>query len=639
MTRFLVGVLSLFLVTFANAADGRLKSDPAARLFGSHPDIRGVRLSPSGSKLSFLKTHPDGYSIASVLDLENPKMIAVLESEKDENDLAWCRWVNEERLLCAFTFQEKMQGRSTYFGASRLMAVNFDATEPKLMLEHQLDGTFSQNQANVIDWMGDDPNSILIQTPNMRGSGVGKLDVYSGRFDTKERDRDFVYAWISDGHGNPRLYNRVDRSSSIWFIVKPGALMNEKLRETSLMDFENMFNPRGFGEDTNELLYLDWHEGRMALFGMQLEDPGKTTRLVYSHPEADVIALQRMGKYDRLVGAIYALQTVAPYYFDNDIRRIYDQLKVSFPDKNIGIIDEDWEQRNYLVVIGSDTEPGTFYIFDSQESKLKRIGPLYSSFANTKLSKMESISYSSRDGTNIPAYLSLPASGKSTDLPAVILPHGGPSARDVWGFDYLVQYLTAKGYAVLQGNYRGSSGYGRKWLGDGAFQGWRTAINDITDGAQHLVNEGIADPDRICVVGWSFGGYAALLSGVEEPDLYKCIVSVAGVSDPESLGWGMMNFVGGNSARSFIGTEDNVIETGSPLKRVAEIQAPVLMFHAEKDLNVPIKQSEDMVDALKQNKKSVEYITYEHAEHSIVPERYRIDMLTRLGEFLDKHTK
>jgi dipeptidyl aminopeptidase/acylaminoacyl peptidase len=346
-----------------------------------------------------------------------------------------------------------------------------------------------------------------------------------------------------------------------------------------------------------------------------------------------------MGKYDRLVAAIYADEAAARHYFDADIGRIHDEIKGRYPDKNVVIVDEDWTRRNYLVAIGSDTEPGTYYLFDRKENQLKRIGPIFSALRDTELSKMSIIDYPARDGTKIPAYLSLPASGQKAGLPAVILPHGGPSSRDVWGFDFLVQYLTAKGYAVLQSNYRGSSGYGKAWEGEGAFQNWRTAIDDITAGAKYLVDQGIADAGRICVVGWSYGGYAALMSGIEEPDRYRCIASIAGVTDPQKLGWHMLRFVGGRAAQTFIGTEEEVTERGSPVSRAAEIQDPVLLVHAEQDVNVPFRQSELMREALEKHGKAVQFITYEHAEHSIRPERYRIDLLSRLGEFLDQHTK
>lgn len=645
MRRYLISIICFSLISIAHADDGPLKSDPTAKLFGSHPDIRGVRLSPDGNKLSLLKTHPDGFTIAAVLNLQKPKFIAILNSKKDENEIQWCRWANNERLLCAFSTVIKNKSifsRGRYLTTTRLMAVNEDATKPKLLMEQQLGETietrFSQIQTNIIDMLPDDPDHVLIQTYK-RGTGVGKLNIHTGRYSTKERIRPGVYSWISDGHGNPRLYNKINGPQSTWYLLQPGKSTNEKIREVDINDMDDIWSPRGFGDDVNELLYFTRHEGRMALFGLNLEEDNRSSRLIFSHPKFDIGSLGRIGKFNRLVRALYAEEKVQIHYFDADVKRIYDMIKEDYPNDNIAIIDEDWNRRYYLVAIASDINPGTYYRFDSQKNKLQRIGAMYSSLRNVRLSKMEAINYPARDGTPIPAYLSLPPSGEKTGLPAIIMPHGGPSSRNVWGFDFLTQYLTAKGYAVLQSNYRGSSGYGKEWLGEGAFQNWRLAIDDITDGAKYLINEGIADEKRISMMGWSFGGYAALMSGIEEPDLYQCIVSIAGVSDPQKIGWDALRFIGGTGAMSFIGQDKDVIRQGAPVYRAADIQDPVLLFHAEKDINVPIDQSEIMHEALEENGKSVEFINYDHAEHNIFPERYRVDLLTRVGEFLDKHSK
>jgi len=644
MRRFLIGILCFSLATIAHTKDGDLRTDPVAKLFGSHPDIRGVRLSPDGSKLSFLKTHPDGYTIVTVLDMAGPKLTGILNSDKDENDIQACRWANEKRLLCAYVIQARVQAGNfaslqggnarRYTTLSRLVGVNADGSEVKVLLEDRLQGEFSQIQTNIIDWLGDDPDHVLIQIPKMMGTGVGIMDVNSGSFTYKQKVRDGVFSWISDGHGNPRLYQRGNMSKIIWHLLSPGKLSNEVIREVDIGEMDNIFTPQGFGENTDELLYFGRHEGRVALFGMNVSDDIHDTRLIYAHPRVDIASLHRLGRYDRMVGVVYAEETIHFNYFDEVIRQIYDAIKASFPNNNVVIIDEDWNQRYYLVAITSDTNPGTYYRFDRQENKLARIGPLYSSLKDKELSRMSIISYPARDGTAIPAYLSLPVSGEKAGLPAVILPHGGPSSRDVWDFNFLVQFLNARGYAVLQSNYRGSNGYGKEWLGDGAFKNWRTAIDDITYGVQYLVKEGIADANRICTVGWSFGGYAALMSGIEEPDRYRCIVSIAGVTDPQRIGW-----VQGRAAQTFIGTDDEVTERGSPVNRAEEIQDPVLLVHAEKDINVPYRQIELMQEALEKHGKSVEFITYENAEHSIIPERYRIDLLTRVGDFLDQHTR
>jgi dipeptidyl aminopeptidase/acylaminoacyl peptidase len=219
----------------------------------------------------------------------------------------------------------------------------------------------------------------------------------------------------------------------------------------------------------------------------------------------------------------------------------------------------------------------------------------------------------------------------------VIFPHGGPTSRDYWEFDWIAQFLAAKGYAVLQSNYRGSAGYGIDWAGEGGFRAWRTAIDDLADGAQYLVEQGVGDLARICVVGWSYGGYAALMSGVEEPERYRCLVSIAGVTDPEMLIEDLKYFMSKHAMQKFISRDPEVTNRGSPVKRASEIRVPVLLFHADDDVNVRVSHSQKMAKALERAKTPVEYIEYEDVEHSILRNGYRVDMLDRIGSFLDAH--
>jgi dipeptidyl aminopeptidase/acylaminoacyl peptidase len=192
---------------------------------------------------------------------------------------------------------------------------------------------------------------------------------------------------------------------------------------------------------------------------------------------------------------------------------------------------------------------------------------------------------------------------------------------------------------VLQSNFRGSGGFGADWSGEGGFRDWRTAIGDVNDGARHVVSAGVADPERICILGWSYGGYAALLAALEEPGLYRCIVSIAGVTDLPLLIDHMRDYSGWRRVREFIGRDDDVLERGSPLRRVAEIAAPVLLFHGDRDINVRIDHGRRLAKALEAREKPVEFVEYEGAEHGIWRNRFRIDMLERIGRFLERNTR
>jgi dipeptidyl aminopeptidase/acylaminoacyl peptidase len=216
-----------------------------------------------------------------------------------------------------------------------------------------------------------------------------------------------------------------------------------------------------------------------------------------------------------------------------------------------------------------------------------------------------------------------------------VLPHGGPSARDEWGFDWIAQFLASRGYAVIQPNYRGSSGYGDQFQNDNAYKNWQTAISDVNDSARYLVEQGIADGKRLAIVGWSYGGYAALQSAAVEPDLFRSVVAIAPVTDLALKKREAEGFTNSELVKEFVGSGDHV-RNGSPLRNVAAIKAPVLLVHGSLDANVGIDHSLKMAAALKEAGKPVELLRYEGLDHYLEDSNARIEMLTRMGEALER---
>ena len=223
----------------------------------------------------------------------------------------------------------------------------------------------------------------------------------------------------------------------------------------------------------------------------------------------------------------------------------------------------------------------------------------------------------------------MPPGGATKGLPAIIMPHGGPSARDSLGFDWQSQFYAQLGYAVLQPNYRGSDGYGAAWLKKNGFQGWRTSMGDINDGARWLVAQGIAKPDKLVIVGWSYGGYAALQANVLEPSLYKAAVAIAPVTDLQLLkDMGYSKLLDNE-----IGSGAHVVE-GSPARNAAKIQVPVLIFQGDQDLNVDPKQAKAMDSALNSAGKNHRLVMYRGLDHQLDDSTVRADMLKQSAEFL-----
>jgi len=479
---------------------------------------------------------------------------------------------------------------------------------------------------------------VLIAVPERKGTSIKKLNIYTGRLRIVPTTGDSVRDWMTDGHGEVRLAKSITKRIERWRYRVAGESKWRLLHESKIVDISDRYNPGGFGDDPNQLFVYKPFEGRIALWSEDLTND-RASRVVYSHPEVDIGGALHLGKYHRMVAASYSTNRSYLHYFDKEVEEIANAVAALFPEQEVQIVDESWDKRFYLVYIRSDRNPGSYYRFDNATNDLARISSGHPQLDGVDLAPMKSVRYTARDGEQIPGYLTMPSSSAKGSVPAVIFPHGGPHSRDYWGYDWLAQFFAARGYAVLQSNYRGSGGFGESWSGEGGFRNWRVAIDDITDGARYLIEEGIATADRICIVGWSYGGYAALLSAVEVPDLYQCVVSIAGVTDLQMLIDNARHFVGGQAVREFVGKEGDVLAKGSPSKRAAEFTAPVLLFHGVEDINVPIEHSKKMSKALKKKKKKVDFIQYKGVEHSILRRDLRIDMLTQIGAFLDKNTR
>jgi dipeptidyl aminopeptidase/acylaminoacyl peptidase len=608
--------------------------DALAVAFGTMPALWNVQMSPDGSKLSFLQMHREDLPIMGVFDARTGKVQTALASVAGKFDIQWCDWANDERLLCGFRGVAG-SGINPY-PVTRLVAVNADGSGMKVLLQSKLRGEYTQFQDQIVDWLVDDPEHVLVQMPSSKGSGISRLDIYSGRTSREKRIRDAVRRWMSDGRGTPRLYLHQTEYSIRWRYRHAGESEWRLLHESKATDLDDYY-PVGFGDDPNALLVIKPFESRLALW---LEDLGdeRTSRVVFSHPDVDVGGAIFIGRFRRMVAVGYSTDRSHLHFFDADVEQISDRISALFPGMSVNVVDESWDRSFYLVHVTGDRDPGAYYRFDVKKSQLVEISPQYPRLEDRPLSPMTPIHYEARDGTRIPAYLTLPTAAPQGALPAVILPHGGPESRDYWGFDWIAQFLAARGYAVLQSNFRGSGGYGSAWAGAGGFRDWRRAIGDLGDGAQHLIETGVADPGRLCVLGWSYGGYAALLSGIEEPERYRCAVSIAGVTDPRTLIRDYRNFLSGRGMREFVSTDAEVLVEGSPLKRAGEIRIPVLLFHGEKDINVSVDHSKRMAKALERAKKVVEFVEYEDVEHDIARNEFRVDMLSRIGAFLDRHT-
>jgi dipeptidyl aminopeptidase/acylaminoacyl peptidase len=471
------------------------------------------------------------------------------------------------------------------------------------------------------------------------GLGVDRVDTRTARATRVEAPRIAAYDYVTDGRGNLRIMGLMssmpdgyDRGLIHFSFRRKGETKWESLGTFDRRS-ETGFLPTAVDPDLDVAYGWRKHEGRWALFTKALDGTG-TESLSFSHPEVDVASVIRIGRRGRVVGATYVTDLRYPEYFDPATGRLVAALAKALPQHRLlRVVDASVDESRLLVWAGSDDDPGVYYLFDRPNRELKTTLVVRPELEGVQLARMRAITYPAEDGTQVPGYLTLPPGADSpTGLPALVLPHGGPNARDEWGFDWLSQFFALRGYAVLQPNFRGSAGYGDAWLRQNGFKSWRVAVGDVVDAGRWLIREG-ADPKRLAILGWSYGGYAALMSAAVMPDLFKAVVAIAPVTDLDALKEESRAFSNFGLVSDFIGSGPHLRE-GSPAEQAARIKSPVLLFHGALDSNVGIGQSRRLVERLSSEGRSVRFVPFDELDHYLTDSAARTRVLAESDRFM-----
>ena len=324
-----------------------------------------------------------------------------------------------------------------------------------------------------------------------------------------------------------------------------------------------------------------------------------------------------------------------PQFFDAAIEKLMGALSRALPDHPaLSIVDSSVDESKLLIFASRDDDPGVYYLFDRASRQLATFLVVRGALENVKLAKVRPVSYAAADGTRVPGYLTLPPGKENAKgLPAIVLPHGGPGYRDEWGFDWLPQFYAARGFAVLQPNFRGSAGYGDEWFQKNGFQSWPVAIGDVLDAGRWLVSQGIADPAKLAIVGWSYGGFAALQSAVVDQSVFKAVVAIAPVTDLVELEVEHRDWSDYYLTKTMIGAGPHV-RAGSPAQNAAKVKVPVLLFHGTHDINVNYAQSRLMDKALTAAGVRHEFVTFKDLDHQLDDSAARTEMLRKSDAFL-----
>lgn len=652
--------------TGCTSAQGQSTLEQDAIAFGTRETTSRMDLSPDGNLAVFLGAGPGRTTIVYVADIGAGTTRPVFYSKADPETLRWCRFGSNTKLVCQFTAILKSEAarlttNSGLISALRTISIGIDGKNMKQLGQpsSQYDVGLRQFDGSIIDWRPGGDNQVLMtrlflpegyrDIPSniqrtKRGVGVVKLNIGTLATDIVEQPRDNVVDWISDGQGHVRVLGIAQLSAETfttgrlkWSYRTPASREWKALTDYIDTDASgaSQFQPLAVDASLNSLYALRKRNGRMALIRIELSDTPAET-LVAENPRVDIDDVVRSGDGKRVIGYTYVEDSRHTVYFDPEYQALSAALTRALPNHPmIDFITSSDDGSKLLLFAGTDTDPGRYFLFDKSKKSLGEIMSVRPNLARRTLAEVKPVTYAAADGTSIPAYLTLPPGKEAKNLPAVVLPHGGPSSRDEWGFDWLPQFLAARGYAVIQPEYRGSGGFGDSWLAQNGFKGWRTSIADISAAARYMEKEGIAAPNRIAILGWSYGGYAALQSAVTEPSLYKAVIAIAPVTDLSLLKTESDDYVVRNEIADVVGGGANSLE-GSPMRRAGAIQAPVLLVHGDHDLNVGFTHSQRMQAALQTAGKQSEFLSFEGLDHQLDDNDARAKVLLKIGQLLDR---
>lgn len=658
MLRILIGWMALGWMASAQA-EGAAAFDAAAA-FGARPSVSRMSLSPDGTSIAYVVPGPGQSAVLLTMRLDgpNPTPVGVVRSDGKPFRLQGCEWVAATRLVCAIYGLEKVPGFDfELMPFTRIIAVDVDGKNQQVLSTGARDYSvgIQLGGGEVLDLLPEEDGVVLmsrsyntrIRTGSHLGSdkqglGVDRIDTRTLKVQAVEPARADAVAYLGDGRGNIRilgsrptiLNSRGQQDSKIVYYYRTRASRDWlPLSEYDELTHEG-FRPAAVDPDLDVAFGYEKKEGRLALFKISL-DGSLHKELVYERPDVDVGSLIQIGRRRRVVGVHYVTERGHGTYFDSEIETLRASLARALPQQPIvGIVDSSVDESKLLVVAGSDKDPGLYYLLDRKSHHMQPLLAIRESLDGVALASVRDVEYPAKDGTKIPAYLTLPPGHeKDKGLAAIVMPHGGPSARDVWGFDWLAQYFANRGFAVLQPNFRGSTGYGDAWFEKNGFQSWPIAVGDILDGGRWLAAQGIADPTKLAIVGWSYGGYAALQSAVVDPAVFKAVIAIAPVTDLAQLkeehrhwsDWELMDKIVGEGPH---------LREGSPLQNAARIQVPVLLFHGTLDRNVGYAQSKNMAAALSSSHGRCELVTFEDLDHQLDDSAARAQMLRKTDAFL-----
>lgn len=614
------------LISFGNLAIAYSEEIPLIPLrdFFRNPEKAGYSLSPDGEYFAFLAPWENRLNIfiQKFSETEAKRITSVTD-----RDLVGYFWASNERIVYA----RDQAGEENF----HLFAVNIDGSNPVDLTP------FEGVRAGVIDDLRDNDQDMIISLNKRdpRFYDAYRINIETGELKLIGENPGNIIGWLTDHEGLLRLAITSDGvNTSILYRDNE----SQSFQTILTTDFKETLTPVSFTYD-NQCLYAFSNLGRdkaaLVVFDPKTQ---KELELIYENSYVDVSGLLISDKRKKLIAVTYLTDKLRYHFFDEEVESIFQDLTKKIPGYELALSSVNRDENRFIIRTYSDKSLGSYFLYDVETSNLQKIADISPWIDEKYMADMEPISYNSQDGLTIHGYLTLPKGVEPKNLPVVINPHGGPWYRDSWGYNAEVQFLANRGYAVLQMNFRGSTGYGRTFWEAGFKQWGRKMQDDITDGVQWLIDQGIADLKRIGIYGGSYGGYATLAGITLTPDLYAAAVDYVGISNIftfleaippywEPLRQQFYEMIGDPSK------DKELLESVSPLFLVNQIKTPLFIAQGANDPRVKKSESDQIVAALEKRGIKVQYMVKENEGHGFANEENRFDFYRAMEEFLSEH--
>ncbi len=599
--------------------------------FFRNSEQTAFQLSPDGTYLSYMAPYADRMNVfvRKTGDTSSPALRLTGETDRS---VAGYMWADNGRIL----FMKDTDGDENY----QLYGVNTDGTNLRAYT------AFPGVRTTLIDDLEEQPGYVLIGL-NRRNPEVFdpyRLNLETGELTLLAENPGNYQGWMTDHQGRLRVATAIVDGVNTQVLYRDTE--DEPFRPVLTTNFRDVVSFMEFTPDDREV-YAATNLGRDKMELVRMNPATcEELELLYANERYDISSISYSRRRKKLL-SVYCTGHKEPvrHYFDEEERLFRERVQAHFPGQRLGIADSDKAEEHYLIYVGGDRTRGAYWFYDVKTDTVTHLADLAPWLHKEEMNEMLPVKYTSRDGLEIEAYLTLPDGLKledARDLPVVVHPHGGPWARDCWGYSSEVQFLANRGYAVFQMNFRGSTGYGRRFL-EASYKQWGLKMqDDITDGVNWLIGQGIADARRVAIYGGSYGGYAVLAGLTLTPALYACGIDYVGVSNLFTF----MNTIPPywrpvlEMMYEQVGhpeTDKEQLAATSPALHADRIVAPLFIAQGAKDPRVNKAESDQMVEALRQRGVEVEYMVKDNEGHGFANQENRFDFYRAMESFLAKH--